>query len=396
MRIKAIFKENSNIIPANFGEVIVIKPDGPAFVDTSDATATELSILEGDTAYVNGEKIIGAIPKAQAAEITPSTHDVIVARKGVYTDGDIVVKGDENLVPENIVEGKEIYGVKGSHVNKGALELLYTEGAEITAEDWGSVDFGQNFNNSGVPTGGLNFSGAKIKKITFPDTQIISIGFPRNQLLEEYDSGSSMSASGTVGGMGQYIFYNCTNLKKLWMGENFLPFANYAFFGCTSLNEVHYRGTIDKWAEATRNVNVNRANPFGYSKAGCFYLGDSTEPLSEIDLTTAQTIELGAFWGFKDVTKATIGQSVTAIKGNAFQYCANLNSVILRGDTVKPLSNITAFTGTPIADGVGTISIQPITVDEATLVAEYKAATNWSTLAAQIKPFSEYAGGAEQ
>lgn len=316
---------------------------------------------------------------------------VLIEERTLTDIADAIRHKNGTTEPIKTVElASKISNITSGGTSRNPLELLYTEGAEITAEAWG--DKGVTFCDASQQDAGVVLKGTSLKAIKFPNTQIRHIGLHGNVNLESYDSGINMIADNTA----TFMFYACSNLKKIWMGENFLPFANYAFFNCNSLNEVHYRGTIDKWAEATRNVNVNRANPFGYSKAGSFYLGDSTEPLSEIALTTAKTIELGAFWGFKDVTKATIGQSVTAIKGNAFQYCANLNCVILKGDTVKPLSNITAFTGTPIADGVGTIYIQPNTVDEATLVAEYKAATNWSTLAAQIKPFSEYAGGAEQ
>lgn len=282
-------------------------------------------------------------------------------------------------------------GGGGGETSRNPLELLYTEGAEITPEDWGSANFGQNFNAGGALTDGLNFAGAKIKKITFPDTQIISIGFPYTGGLEEYDSGSSMSASGTTGGMGQWIFYNCTNLKKLTMGENFLPFANYAFGYCNSLTGVRYKGTIDKWAMALRNANYQRAAPFGYSGGGSFYLSDSAEPLTEIVLTTANQVYGGAFYNFTGITKADIGTSVESIGASAFYGCSNLDTVILRGDTVKTLSNVNAFNNTPFARGTGFFYID--STDPTASIAEYEAATNWSTYVGQFKPISELGGG---
>ncbi len=298
---------------------------------------------------------------------------------GKYCDRDIVVSG------------------KGGDNGRNVLELLYTEGAEITAEDWGNVNLkGTSSNTNNQLDGGLStiFMDAKCKKISFPDTQTYPIGFYGNKSLEEYDSGNNMKANGIMGGNGQMTFRECSKLKRLIMGENFLPRGSYSFYGCNSLNEVRYKGTIDKWAEAaTPGRYVEREQPFGYSKAGSFYLGDSTEPLTEIDIITANTVTTGAFYGFKDIVKAIFGDSVSTIAASSFCYCSNLNTIILKGDTVKTLSNVSAFTDTPIADGTGTIYIQPDTVDEATLVAEYKAATNWSTREGQIKPFSEYTGG---
>lgn len=285
----------------------------------------------------------------------------------------------------------------GSKTSRNVLELLYTEGAEVNAEDWGSTNVetsSSNSNNVLEYNISTVFHNAKCKKISFPDTQTYPVGFYSNLHLEEYDSGLSVIANGNNGGNGSNILYNCANLKKIWMGENFLPFGNGSFRYCSSLTEVHYRGTIDKWAGATRNGSYpDRATPFGSSHAGSFYLGDSTEPLTEIDITTATTVTTGTFWGFKDILKAILGNSVSTIAASSFRYCSNLNTLILKGDAVKTLSNVSAFSNTPIADGTGTIWIEAETVDEATLVAEYKAATNWSTFEGQIKPFSEYTGG---
>lgn len=290
---------------------------------------------------------------------------------GKYCDRDIVVSGI------------------GGGGGRNPLELLYTEGAEITAEDWGDKDV--TFCGTSRQDVGVVLKGTSLKTIKFPNTQIRHIGLHNNVNLESYDSGINMIADTTA----TFMFYACSNLKKIWMGEDFLPFANHAFSNCHSLNEVHYRGTIDKWATAPRNGNYNRAAPFGYSGGGSFYLGDSAEPLTEINLTTATSVQGGAFYNFKDVIKAHLGASVASIGAAALQGCIALDALILEGDAVKTLSNVNAFTGTPIASGTGVIYIKPITADEATLVAEYQAATNWSTYEAQIKPYSEYTGGAE-
>lgn len=82
-------------------------------VNTSDATATADDILSGKTAYVNGEKIVGSIPKVEAQLITPSTETQIVVDANTYVNGAIEVSGSSQLVPENIVYGTTIFGVSG-------------------------------------------------------------------------------------------------------------------------------------------------------------------------------------------------------------------------------------------------------------------------------------------
>lgn len=284
----------------------------------------------------------------------------------------------------------------GSHVkNRNVLQLLYTKGTEITADDWGSANIITNNNGDNTEMQAVSFCGTLCKSIVFPDSQIKPVSLWNNTNLEYYDSGNAMYSRGYFdqSNQGHHLFYGCSALKVLWMGEDFLPFGTNAFKNCSSLKEIHYRGTLDKWAE-TRSSGKGTNRPFSASGGGSFYLGDSTEPLTEINLTTAKTIMGGAFASFADVEKAIIGETVETIQDQCFVSCAKLKAVILKGDTVKTLTNAKAFANTPITSDTGAIYIQPITVDEATLVAEYQAATNWSTFA-NIKPYSEYTGGAE-
>lgn len=76
--------------------------------------------------------------------------------------------------------------------------------------------------------------------------------------------------------------------------------------------------------------------------------------------------------------------SVESISGGAFSGCSRLVTLILRKvDTVCTLENVSAFSGTSIAKGTGFVYVPD------NLVEQYKAATNWSTYASQIKPISE-------
>lgn len=278
-------------------------------------------------------------------------------------------------------------GGSGGTAKPNILELLYTEGAEITPEDWGTANVimsvSQGTGNSYIAS--PQFNATVCKSIRFPDTQINPVGLQVNKNLVEYDSGNGMVASSATVSM----FNACSALTVLYMGENFLPFANYAFTngGTTDhipLKEVHYRGTIDKWVEAPRNANTERANPLLYKGGGSFYLGDSTTPLTEANITVATAIKNGAFGGFKDLTKVVIGATVSAINDRAFRYCSSLTAVIINSATVPTLSNSNAFDDTPIASGTGYIYVP------SAIIEDFRMETNWAAYIEQYRAIEDY------
>lgn len=90
----------------------------PSGLDTSDANATSADILTGKTAYVNGSKVTGTIPSVEAATITPGTLDQTISA-GQYMAGAQTIKGEPNLLAENIKNGVSIFGVSGTYQPSG-------------------------------------------------------------------------------------------------------------------------------------------------------------------------------------------------------------------------------------------------------------------------------------
>ena len=130
--------------------------------------------------------------------------------------------------------------------------------------------------------------------------------------------------------------------------------------------------------------------------------------LTEVILPSVKSIDVYAFWYCTAMTDVVL-HNVTSIGNNAFQYCTSLKrvdlsskvsigsyncntfancsalvSLILRDNTLSTVSNTSAFGNTPIASGTGYIYVP------GALVNTYKAATNWSTFAAQIRALEDY------
>ena len=105
--------------------------------------------------------------------------------------------------------------------------------------------------------------------------------------------------------------------------------------------------------------------------------------LHTVNLPSLISINSNMF-AYSSLLKRLDFPSVESISGGAFSGCSRLVTVILRkADTVCTLENVSAFSGTSIAKGTGFVYVP----DD--LVEQYKAATNWSTYASQIKPISE-------
>ena len=105
--------------------------------------------------------------------------------------------------------------------------------------------------------------------------------------------------------------------------------------------------------------------------------------LHTVNLPSLISISSNMF-AYSSLLKRLDFPSVERISGGAFSGCYRLVALILRkADTVCTLENVSAFSGTSIAKGTGFVYVP----DD--LVEQYKAATNWSTYANQIKPISE-------
>ena len=115
--------------------------------------------------------------------------------------------------------------------------------------------------------------------------------------------------------------------------------------------------------------------------------------LETIDLPSVNAIRSSAFNGCSKLKSVYLYQYQSL--GSVFPNCYSLTKIVLRADKVCPLSNVSQFNNCYHISGTVNATYNPDGLKDGffyvpdTLVEDYKAATNWSTYADQIKPLSE-------
>ena len=304
-KLDYILDEKANkIIPYNIRKgVEIFGVSGECVgVDSTDATATPADIREGKTAYVNDQKITGTFKGVETTDATATAEHILIGRSAYTAEGmtsgkmpnngilnytpkaenqDIpagytsggTVKGDANLVAENIKKGTTIFGIEGQAEDEftdheeydACLELaneiqtsvgeedgwIDTSDATATAEDIieGKVAYanGERIVGTLQSTSSLDttlFTGTgylfhKSEHTEFPlfDTSnVLKMDFmfqqcPNVKTVPLYDTSSAISM--------YRMFYQCTSLETVpqFNTEKVTNFT-YMFDGCSNLVNV--------------------------------------------------------------------------------------------------------------------------------------------------------------
>lgn len=162
----------------------------------------------------------------------------------------------------------------------------------------------------------------------------------------------------SVTSAGEYALSECTNLNSVSLAA-LRSVPQYMFDGDTAITVLNLPEVTSVREYAFQNVPIRKLTLPKVAKLGEYMTnGNGAE---EVDLSAKPSIIASAFKG---------------------DY--NLTSLILRNSSQLTLTNVSALTGTPIAQKFGWIYVP------SELVSTYKAATNWSTYASQIVSLDEY------
>ena len=133
------------------------------------------------------------------------------------------------------------------------------------------------------------------------------------------------------------LCYDKTGLKEVSISNSVTSIGNKAFYGCSGLTKVNYLGSVDKWVDF--DWNYSSYNPTYYAKD--LYING--ELLTDVKISTADSIKKYAFDNCKSIKSVEIGNSVTSIGESAFSSCSGLTSVTI-GNSVTSIGRY-AFSG---------------------------------------------------
>lgn len=164
-------------------------------------------------------------------------------------------------------------------------------------------------------------------------------------------------------------FYNCVNLRAIASTKGQTQGNNYAIAN-TAVRRVNFDMTAANQAQALERVHIKAVNGQVGDFSRCRALLEATTPAD------ATTFIATAFQGDNALRRVTCLGDIVSIPAQVFQRCYPLRFVDLTHCTAVPtLANVNAFDKTHPQ-----LEIRV----PASLVAAWKAATNWSSLADHI------------
>lgn len=151
-------------------------------------------------------------------------------------------------------------------------------------------------------------------------------------------------------------------------------------FSNEELTAISDYGLAGKSMQSLYIPNVVRVG--GYAFDGC-------DAITEIHFEKHVTFESEkhpymALRGAINAVKIEFNDGFTTSMTYLFYSMTNLKAVIIRGDNVSQLNNAGHFSKSSIENGTGYIYVPAVLVDQ------YKAATNWVTIADQIRAIEDY------
>lgn len=170
-------------------------------ISGSDADVTAGKMLSGIIGYTNNGRVTGSIQSQAAQTITPGASDKTIA-SGKYLSGTQTIKGDANLLAENIKSGISIFGVTGTYESSGSSGGKNVAQGTITGAGTNAVtiDTGLNSINIFALFNHSSASASGITSVLYLNGTVTGVGVSYSQYFKTvgYSAGTITIDGGKV------------------------------------------------------------------------------------------------------------------------------------------------------------------------------------------------------
>lgn len=239
-----------------------------------------------------------------------------------------------------------------------------------------------------------------IEQRAFNESKIVNVDMPKVEKIETYAFNGCVdlkhfdfSSIVANDGIGIRAFFN-TGLEEISLPnvEKFAPqlFSGVQFGGNKKLHTVNapklQQLTNDCFGGCTALKTFNAPN-----LKEVYNNGLANTAFEEVEFPALTRLYQTSFKGCSQLKK--VKAPLSSINASVFENDELFDTLIITNySNVATLSNVNAFTNTPIANGTGYIYVP------AALIEDYKVATNWVTYANQFRAIEDYpdiCGGVE-
>ena len=204
--------------------------------------------------------------------------------------------------------------------------------------------------NSVTMIGDCAFYGCTgLANVTIPDG-VTTIG---DDTFAYCDALTSVIIPDSVTSIGYRAFYTCKALTSVTIPGGVTKIGDNAFYGCNTLTDIYYGGYGIDWLKAGGGHDRAPENAAVHFKDGLYGKGACGENVDWV-MTAGGTLTISGTGAMADcewnsapwaracseITSIVIGDGVTGIGNNAFQYCSSLTGAAIPGSVTAIGSSV--------------------------------------------------------